>query len=299
MTHVSIDIPLAENELHQSMCAQFKDVLSVHKHKYDSLTSGEVEDVPVRDYRKIIINSANREQDEYNLYEYATFCKDSIWFGYRVCDSGPMRNYNGFHNWMSCGGPTTEMSIITDVAIRNLAAGFGTIYDCYTPHAMLKYLTYEMPKLDEVPICYKEIPFELRNIEGDTIINNEIPPWVSLWYGENGMGSFLGEMPPGRVHAVSPSLDTFDSLNNVFKKRIVADKPGENNQSQNVQDSVSEPPTACSSPIRLSTVTNRGDTRPSPKRKAKPKQALKRRKGSKFVIEEADDDDELQVVAPA
>lgn len=292
LTRIATDIPLSESELEQTMCKSFNNVLFIKKSQYDELTSGEEEVVEIRDYKKILIWSANPKQGEYNLYEVCTFSQeDSLWFGYRVCDTGPLRNYNGFRNWMHCGGPTISMDLIADVVRRNKAAGFGSIYDCYTPKTMLEYLNYELPDLDKVPVCYKEIPFKLRNEDDDSLINYKCPPWMSMWYGENGMGSYLGEVPSD-IETLPGVNNTVDSLSRVFNKRIVRDDDGETEQSSSVRSPVSEPPTACSSPARPSNVTARGHTGPSPKRKAKSNEAKKRRKKSKFILDEADDEDE-------
>lgn len=296
LTRISTDIPLTETELEQSMCKMFHSVLFIKKTKYDLLTCDDEDVEPVKDYTSIVIKSANVDQGEYNLYQVATFCDESIWYGYRACDNGPMRNYNGFRNWISCGGPTTPMNLIADVVKRNKAEGFGTIYECYTPIKMLTYLGYELPQLEKVPVCYREIPFQLRNDEGDTLINYKLPPWTKAWYGEDGMGSFLGELPPDQVELMQGINNTVDSLNRVFNTRLIPEEVGEDEQSQSAQSPVYEPPTASSSPARMSDLTNRsvtdrGSTGLSHKRKAKPNQAIKRRKANKFILEEASDED--------
>ena len=159
-----IDVPLAENDLLNEhltshRCIYIK-VQYIDQIRASIEGSGNLE----VNYKNVVINSSNRELTEpYNFYN--AVCHDG-WWGYRTLEQSSFRTFCGAMNEMQIGSPTSELKILHDVEADIKTCGFHSIAHCFNPAILLEWFSYS-PLAPEfcgsLPACYTKLPFEFRN----------------------------------------------------------------------------------------------------------------------------------------
>ena len=163
-----IDVPLAENDLLNEHLVTYRciyiKVQYIDQIRASIEGSGNLE----VNYKDVVIHSSNREHKEpYNFYN--AICHEG-WWGYRTLEQCSFRTFCGAMNEMQIGSPTSELKILDDVETDIKMCGFHSIAHCFNPAILLEWFSYS-PLAPEfcgsLPACYTKLPFEFRNDKDD------------------------------------------------------------------------------------------------------------------------------------
>ncbi len=167
-TNTNSTVPLKQNELTPAMvkrmrCVFFKQV--EWDRIVDSCERGGRVEV---NFKSILVESSNSDIGKYNLYSLACGLETNGWFGYRALSECTFSKFCGALNALHIGSSTTELEIFHEVAEATTLAGFKSVEHCFQPATLLEFFGYQMPELDAMPPCFKEIPFNSRNDINDS-----------------------------------------------------------------------------------------------------------------------------------
>jgi hypothetical protein len=244
------------------------------------------------DYKTIVIESANREAGQYNFYEALV---NDGWFGYRSLGQGTFRAYSGATNEVQIGSPTSELKLVADVEMETHTCGFKSIAHCFQPATLLEFFTYQHPTHADTscyPPCYTRHPFHFRNDHDDEVVAS----------------------PMGDMATEPPSLDASPAK----KPRVHEDSPHLTGMSPNRRRL---PPSTAPSPLAPRGLNTPPEAAaPMKRRRASPSNhacyprppdsvisaqtarqwiahmAARTGRGSQFVVDEAEDDEDAEKV---
>ena len=195
-TQAMTTVPLPEDELLLGTTNEFK-CLFIKKETYTKLI-GDVESVAVRDYKSIVIKSANPRMGEYNFYETVTGVNGDYWFGWRGVHPTPFARFCGNKNFAY--GVGDDAGFLAGIEEMHLVNNFPPVVDCFEPGYIKQFYGYEnYPDPDSLPPCFRLNPFMFRNTEGDTRMPND----PRTMHYENGLVDDYedGEAPSKRHRA--------------------------------------------------------------------------------------------------
>ena len=194
VTNANTLVPLTEDELLVNQVKDMKCIFvrqSKFKEIVQSVERGAAVDTA---YELIEIESANPDvEGKYNFYQAVSGESGEGWFGYRALTHTTFGKYCGAVNEMRVGSSTTELEFLREVYEANKDAGFPPIEQLYQPASLLEFYGYSFPAIDSLPPGLKMLPFNMRNEEGDQLVDYQFPPWYDSYYS-NGIMLGYGEL---------------------------------------------------------------------------------------------------------
>ena len=119
------------------------------------------------DYQTVIITSANKDLEPYNLYEEV---KNLTWFGFRTLNQCSLGKFGGFGNKLLFN------TLNEDVSSACVAFGLrGGTFEAFRPEVIKTFFGYDFPADIQFPAAYCRLPFEMRDAPHDVLVTDPLP----------------------------------------------------------------------------------------------------------------------------
>lgn len=162
-THVDLEtqaqtkVPLTEAELMAESLKQ-QQCLHIRKVEYDRILADfKAQGQQSLGFKTILIKSAFREDLQYSFYGVLTDpAMHGSWPGYGMVEQSNYSHFGGARNFMACGSTKCDVKWVD-----------GMNPEMYTLGSLQHYFSYDAPQIETLPREYVQIPWEMRNADGD------------------------------------------------------------------------------------------------------------------------------------